>query len=223
MPSRDWEYFLANYYGDPYMMWHDGIDEKSVTRLSGDERRKAEVMLIDSLEDGSHYGAIGLRELRSTNALPDLERLLPLSTGTLRVEIAVALSLIRQSVEYVSYILDVLKNSAFWSCRIRAAIALRRFPSEQVVEALFEAVAEDPDYLVRNHSSETILFLHGMIPRIADHKEIFQHMIVEFEKEDKESIESAFAQYKRSADLLRELIRQEGRLRAGPFVEDIWG
>lgn len=73
MPSQEWTHFMENYYGDPYMMWHDGIDEKSVTRLDGEAREKAEEMLIESLAEGSHYAAIGLRELRSERAVPKLE------------------------------------------------------------------------------------------------------------------------------------------------------
>ncbi len=75
MPSREWERFIENYYGEPYMMWHDGIDEKSVTLLKGKERERAEDMLIASLEEGNHYAAIGLRELRSRKAEPHLEEL----------------------------------------------------------------------------------------------------------------------------------------------------
>ncbi len=213
---------MADYYGDPYMMWHDGIDEKSVTRLTGDERSRAEEMLISSLEEGNHYAAIGLRELKSTRALPVLERLLPSSAGNFRIQIAVALCMIKDSLEYVGHVIAVLKSSAFWSYRIDAARALRRYPSEQVVQALFEAVANDPDYLVRNHASETILFLHGMPPRITDHKEIFQHMIVEFEENDEESVKSAFVHYQICADLLRKLIEREGELRNESIVEDIW-
>lgn len=130
--------------------------------------------------------------------------------------------MIKNSLEYVGNIIHELKNSAFWSYRIDAARALRRFPDEQVVEALFEAVAKDPDYLVRNHASETILFLHGMRPKISEHEEIFQHMIVEFEGEDEDSIKSAFVHYQKCADLLRDLIEEEGELRDGPVVDDIW-
>ena len=121
MPSREWNYFMDNYYGDPYMMWHDGINEKSVIPLKGEEREKAEDMLIESLQEGSHYGAIGLREMRSTKAVPILEDMLGRTTGTLAVEIAVALCIIKNSLEPVPYILAALKKSPFWSDRIRAA------------------------------------------------------------------------------------------------------
>lgn len=222
MLSKEWKYFIENYYGDPYMMWHDGIDEKSVIPLKGQEREKAEAMLIESLEEGSHYGAMGLREMRSTKAVPILKDRLERSIGTLAVEIAVALCIIENTLEYIPHIMAALKLSPFWSDRIRAALALRRFPSEEVVKALFESVAKDHDYLVRNHASETILFLHGLQPSISMHKEIFTHMIVEFTKDDETSIENAFKHYQICADMLRELIEREGTLRKGPIIEDIW-
>jgi len=179
-------------------------------------------MLIKSLEEGSHYGAIGLRELRSTKAVPILEELLGRSIGTLAVEIAVALSMIKNSLEYIPHIIAALKLSAFWSDRIRAARALRHFPTEEVVEALFESVTNDLDYLVRNHASETILFLHGLQPSISMHKEIFKHMIVESDKDSDMSVEDALTHYKMCADMLHELIEREGTLRTGPIIEDMW-
>ena len=221
MPSAEWNYFLENYYGNPYMMWHDGIDETSVLPLKGEEREKAEDMLIHSLEEGSHYGAIGLREMRSTKAVPILEEQLDQTTGTLAVEIAVALCMIKNTLEYVPHILVALKMSPFWSDRIRAARALRRFPTNEVVESLFESIAKDPDYLVRNHASETILFLHGLQPSISMHKEIFKHMIVEFETNDEVSMKTTFTHYKTCSDMLRELIEKEGTLREDQIIEDI--
>jgi hypothetical protein len=222
MPGSDWDYFMSNYYGDPYMMWHDGIDEKSVVRLEGEERIQAEDMLIKSLEEGSHYGAIGLRELRSQRAVPHLLKMLRSSQGTLAVETAVALSVIQDSFDYVPHIIGVLRSAAFWSNRISAARALRRFPKDEVVEALFESVASDPDYLVRNHASETLLFLHGMEPSISSHEEIFGHMIVDPDREKGVSREAAFSHYKLSAELLRKLIAEQGKLRSGGIIADIW-
>jgi hypothetical protein len=222
MPSDEWNYFIENYYGDPYMMWHDGIDEKSVIPLKGREREAAEDMLIKSLEEGSHYGAIGLRQLRSKKAVPILEERLEGSIGTLAVEIAVALCMIKNTLEYLPHILAALKLSPFWWDRIHAARALRRFPTEEVVEALFESVAKDHEYLVRNHASETILFLHGLQPSISMHKGIFKHMIVEFDKDNDTLSENALAHYKLCADMLCELIEKEGTLRTGPIIDNIW-
>jgi len=103
-----------------------------------------------------------------------------------------------------------------------AARALRRFPEEHVVEALFETVAKDPEYLVRNHASETILFLHGLMPHISEYKDIFKLMIAKYDPEDEASIEAAIIEYQRCADMLRELVETDGTLRRGPIITDIW-
>jgi len=87
---------------------------------------------------------------------------------------------------------------------------------------LFESVAKDHEYLVRNHASETILFLHGLQPSITMHEEIFKHMIVEFDKANDASIDNALAYYKMCADMLRDLIEKKGILRTGPIIENIW-
>jgi len=213
---------MENYYGDPYMMWHDGIDEKSVTYLKGEEREKAEDMLIESLAEGNYYAAMGLRELRSEKAIPALLEHLFSGSGKLTVEISVALCMIKDTFEYVPHIIDVMKKHPFWTQRMSAAIALRRFPTEDVVEALYERVAKDPDYIVRNHASETILFLHGLEPSISMHKEIFKLMITDYDKSDGASTENAFNNYQKCADMLRELVDREGRLRTGSIIEDIW-
>ena len=115
MSSREWQRFIDNYYGDPYMMWHDGIDEKSVKRLMGEERAKAEAMLIESLHEGSHYAAIGLRELRSTTAVPHLLEAMYQGWGYLKIEAAAALCMIEDTFEYVGEIIQVLKESGSWT------------------------------------------------------------------------------------------------------------
>ncbi len=222
MPSDEWKYFMDNYYGNPYMMWHDGINEKSVTRLVGEERDQAEDMLIQSLKEGDHYAAIGLRELRSEKAIPHLEEVLQRSSGVLAVEIAVALCIIRGNHEFVPQVIAVLKRSPFWSARIRAALSLRRFPTTEVIESLYESVARDPDYLVRNHASETLLFLHSLEPAISEHKEIFNHMIFEYDRDGGKPTEEAYDHYSECARLLRELIEAQGSVRQETIIDDIW-
>ncbi len=223
MPSSEWKRFKDNYYGDPYMMFHDGIDETSVRSLEGEERKKAEEMLIESMQQGTHWGAIGLRELRSKTAVPYLKKALSGSMDTLKVEIAVALTLIENDLVYVHEITYVLRHGGSWS-RMVAARSLRRFPHEHVVEALFEAVAKDSEYLVRNHASETILFLHGLNPGISELKEyqnIFKLMIVYYDVVDDEARKNALVGYQRWADMLREYVEKEGTLLNGPIIEDI--
>lgn len=203
------------------MMWHDGIDEKTVTFLKGAEREKAEEMLIESLQEGNHYAAIGLKELRSTKAIPHLLEVMYQGWGNLKVHATVAMSMIENTFDYVGEIIEVLRKSAAWTYRMRAAIELRHFPLPSVVEALFETVSQDSDYIVRNHASETILFLHGLKPAVSERREIFRHLIVQA-GEKGVTVPEALKHYRICADMLREVIEEEGTLRAQELVDDIW-
>ncbi len=216
MSSDDWQYFMENYFGDPYMMWHDGIDTKSVTRLRGEEREKAEEMLIGAMESGSHWAAMGLRELRSKRAVPHLKKKLPTADGDLRLQIALALCFIEKTTQYVDYIIEILSDDSFFASRLNAAITLRHFPIPKVIDALFNAVS-DPEYLVRNHACESILYIYGLPADISAHEDILAHIIVEYDPELKQSVEIAFEHYATAADMLRDLVQSQGSLRLLTF------
>lgn len=53
---------------------------------------------------------------------------------------------------------------------------LREFNTPEVLEALFQAV-KDPDYLVRYHACDSLLYIHGFEPDIANYDEIFVNII----------------------------------------------
>jgi HEAT repeat protein len=200
---------MENFFGDPYMMWHDGIDSRSICLLEGAERDQAESMLIESMESGSHYAAMGLRELRSEKAIPVMKRLLEKVGSDLRIQIAVALNVIEDTDEYTPHLVEVLQHSSSPYVRFNAAIELRRFPTEDTIRVLFESVSTDPDYLVRNHSSESLLYIHGFKPIISEHREIFRLICVEFDPKDESSYQEATKQYARAAEMLKSLFENK--------------
>jgi hypothetical protein len=208
MPSRQWDYFMENFFGDPYMMWHDGIDTHSVCALEGAERDQAESMLIESMVSGSHFAAMGLRELKSQRAVPIMKELLEKVGPDLKIQIAVALNVIDGTQEYTPFLIDVLRRNPSPYFRLHAAIELRRFPSEDSTHALFDAVSDDSDYLVRNHAAESILHIHGFEPTISQHREIFQLICTEFDPSDKESYLEAVNKYTHAAELLKDLVQK---------------
>jgi HEAT repeat protein len=195
---------MDNFFGDPYMMWHDGIDPTSVCGLEGAERDQAEAMLIESMQEGSYWAPMGLREMRSEKAVPIMKDMLPSIDGVLLIEIAIALNVIEDTVEYNQYILRVLREYPSPYTRLKAAMKLRDFPTPEVIEALFDAVS-DEDYLVRNHASESLLAIHGLQPTISEHKEIFKLIIVDYDKRSSESTKEAAAAYKKAEQMLRAL------------------
>lgn len=204
MPSRQWEYFLENFFGDPYMMWHDGIDPTAVCRLEGAERDQAEDMLIESMKEGSYWAPMGLRELRSEKAIPVMKEMLAWANGNLLIEIAIALNVIEKTTNYNPYIIRVLRNYPSPYVRLRAAMKLRDFSTPEVIEVLFDAV-NDVDYLVRNHASESLLAIHGLQPIISEHKEIFQLIIVDSENRSDKITKEAAVAYKKAEEMLRAL------------------
>lgn len=144
-----------------------------MARLQGEERVEAEGMLIDSMESGSHYAAMGLREMRSKKAVPKLKETLAKSTDDLKIFVAIALNVIEETEKYIPDIIEVLVNCGSSCTRLVAARELRRYRSPESIRALYNAV-RDLDYLVRNHASESLLSIHGFDPSISEYHEIFQ-------------------------------------------------
>ncbi len=196
---------MDNFFGNPYMMWHDGINPKSAAYLKGEEREKGIDMLIESMHEGSYWAPMGLREMKATQAIPALKEWLPRSNDRQAIEIAHALNALETTTEYTSIIIKVLRYAAFWSSRMSAAIMLREYNLPEVIDALFDAML-DPDYLVRNHSSESLLHIHGLPASISEYKEIFQEIIVDSDSRAQVSTIEAKKHYERSVTLLKEVI-----------------
>ena len=207
MPSRQWDYFMSNFFGDPYMMWHDGIDPTAACILEGAERDQAEAMLIKSMEEGSHYAVMGIRELRSEKAVPLMKRMLEKVSAELLVEIAIALNVIEETSAYNPYIIQILLEYPSPYVRLNAARKLRDFPTPEAIAALYDAVC-DIDYLVRNHASDSLLFIHGLEPVISEHSEIFNLICTEYDSENEITIEDRAARYKNAVDMLRNLFEK---------------
>jgi HEAT repeat protein len=176
MKSYNWDRFYESFFGDPYMAWHDGLDVDALNSLTREEKKETEHILLDALQKSNDYRPIvGLGELRSKKALPILKEKLSHLRGKALVDAASALRKIENDDSYAEKIILVLKNDASFYNRLVAAIELRHFKTPEVVKPLFDAV-KDPEYLVRNHACESLLFLHGFKPEIAEHEEIFQNI-----------------------------------------------
>ena len=172
--SSEWGNFYYEFFGrSAYEQWHDGIDPNVVLALKGEEREEAEKMLIQSAKEGGMWPTKGLAVMKSKKALPVLKnRLAKLNYGVERIRVAEAIVIIEENAENVAIILDELDNNPSPYDRLEAAMVLRKFPRQDVVDALYKAVM-DPDYLVRNHASESLLAIHGLPADIASYDEIF--------------------------------------------------
>ncbi|MBD3407435.1 MAG: hypothetical protein GF411_15060 [Candidatus Lokiarchaeota archaeon] len=171
MVSTNWTIFIQTFFEDPYMMWREGIDPTIAGKLLEEERKQAEKMLIDSMVEGDPFAVMGLREMHSEQAIPIMKDLLRKSHPLVRIEIAIALNRMENTSKYTSHIIDVLQNGGHWSIRMTAARKIREFRSKMVVGALFNSMF-DPEYLVRIHSAESLLYIHGLKPDIQNYPKI---------------------------------------------------
>jgi len=208
MKSYNWDRFFESFFGDPYMAWHDGLDVNAINSLTSEEKEEAELLLIETLQKSNDYRPIvGLGELRSKNALPILKEKLKSLSGRALVDAASALRKIEGDDRFAEYIIHVLKHDYSEYDRLWAAMELRYFKTQEVVEALFDAV-KDPSYLVRYHACDSLLFLNGFEPHVAEYPEIFDNITTPFgfgnipKEED-------FDRYERAVKQLKDLFERK--------------
>jgi len=202
--SYAWESFMENFFERlSYMQWHDGINPDVVLGLNEEEQRAAEDLLIESVERDDMWPTRGLAALKSKKAIPVLKKKVENSQGIIRLRNAFALEMIQQEGKYLPVIIEELKNNPSHYDRLEAAMNLRHFPSKQAVQALYEGM-RDEEYLVRYHSSESLLKIYGLVPDIVQYDEIFS-LIVTKTKEGKNTEE----EYAKAIKLLKEKFKNK--------------
>lgn len=92
------------------------------------------------------------------------------------------MNVIEKTEVYIPDIIDVLLQHGSSYMRLKAAMELKRYHTSEVIPVLFKAF-RDPDYLVRNHASESLLGLRGFERNISSHKEIFGHICYSLDRE----------------------------------------
>jgi hypothetical protein len=162
-----------------------GLDTPALSGLAGEERERAEGMLIAFLPDGR--AIIGLGVLCSSKAEPYLAALfeaerLAQQASKLESEaspspdrllhLATALWRIRPDPRWPLAAIDVLGSATEPSERQEAAEALYDVRDPAAVQALVEAL-DDPEPLVRYHAARGLLAISGLS---ADSKDP-QHML----------------------------------------------
>src|SRR5687767_3970850 len=161
MPSSNFARFYESYFGDPYMAWHDGLDEEALLSLSGEEREEAERLLIEGMKTGDYRPAAGLAALRSPRTAELLRAGLPLVHGRPCVEVGLALWRMEEYRPAMEAIIGVLRRDHDWGNRLDAARALREVRTPESEAALWKAL-DDREMLVRYHSAASLLEMHGI-------------------------------------------------------------
>ena len=173
--SAAFERFRFSFFDNPDSV-RDGLDEAALAELTGDERARAEGMLIAFLPDSR--AIIGLGVLRSQRAEPQLVRLFVAEreraavhlrgefyNAYVLVYLAKALWRIRPDPRWVEAITDVLTMSGEWTSRQEAAMALYDIRDPAAEPALIKAL-DDHEGLVRHHAARALVALHGIGTRI---------------------------------------------------------
>jgi hypothetical protein len=156
------------------MIWHDGLCTELVAELRGDARRQALEMLRLGVALGDSHAAEALAAMNEAGDTPAMRAQLQSARGADRVRVALAIHSVAPDPELASRLIGVLRGHPSWSDRIDAAIGLRRFAGAADEAALLEAVAKDPEYLVRYHASESLLARWRVSPsKISKHESIF--------------------------------------------------
>ena len=178
-PSAAFRRFKFSFFDDPKSA-QDVLDTAALEQLSGDERQRAEDMLIDFLPDSR--AVIGLGVLRSQRAKLHLMALFvkerarqaaavagfdngwnPLGL----VYLARALWRIDPDPQWPAAAIDVLRLSKLWTARQEAADALSGVRDPASVDALIKAL-DDDEPLVRSSAARALLATYGLPPEPAD-------------------------------------------------------
>lgn len=171
-PVTAFERFRYSFFENPTSP-QDGLDLAALRALTGDERSKAEDMLLAYIPDAR--GVIGLGILRSKRAAAPLVSLLAaerqneLQAQLAKVEywsdrpvdIAKALWYIDPEPRWLAVITDELATRPNWTTRMNAAQALFDVCDPDATKALVRAL-DDEEALVRHHAARGLLSTHGL-------------------------------------------------------------
>jgi hypothetical protein len=177
MASPAFERFRFSFFEDPDSA-RQGLDTRALAGLEGEERSRAEEMLLEYLPDTR--GVIGLGELRSRRAEPALVQLFEAERGSGfgdgQVYVAKALWQIRPDPRWLEAVIDVLASADEPMQRLNAAEALYDVRDPATVRALVKAL-DDPEGLVRHHAARGLLALHGLPDKSDDPQHVMYRVM----------------------------------------------
>jgi hypothetical protein len=181
MASAPFERFRFSFFEDPDSP-RNGLDMKALAALEGEERRRAEDMLLQYLPDTR--GVIGLGALGSRRAEPAPVRLVRGRTGSAssgQIYLAKALRQIRPNPRWLEAVIEVLASADEPMQRLTAAETLYDVRDPASLRALVKAL-DDPEGLVCHHAARGLLAVHGP----PDNSEDPQHMMYRVMSNDAE-------------------------------------
>ena len=165
-----WSQFRERVFGSEFDIWHDGgVNYTAAWALKQENPAHVRAMLLEGLAKQDYVAILGLQLVEWSDLVELLTPCLELShgTGKFRVELAQLLQAkaAGQDLEgggrdYSQYVLSELENPSS-DLRLYAAVALRNFPAESVMEGLLRHIAMDGAFLVRINAFESVVKLKG--------------------------------------------------------------
>ena len=183
MASPAFERFRFSFFEDPDLP-RNGLDMKALAALEGEERSRAEDMLLQYLPDTR--GVIGLGALGSRRAEPALVQLFEAEQGSdsgAQIYLAKALWQIRTDPCWLEAVIEVLASADEPMRRLTAAEALYDFRDPAAVGALVKAL-DDSEGLVRYHAARGLLALHGLPDDSKDPQHMMYRVMSDAERHD---------------------------------------
>jgi HEAT repeat protein len=189
MASPAFERFQYSFFEDKDSA-RDALDVAALQALEGEERARAEEMLLQYLPD--MRAVIGLGELHSKRAEGAITEMLESEKASeFKYSIstrAKALWQIRPDPRWRDIVVEVLSESSREIERMHAAEALKAFHDQAAVSALLKAL-DDPAGLVRHHAARSLLAIHGLPDFSVSWDR--QHMVYQVMSKDLETQEAA--------------------------------
>lgn len=171
-----WADFRLEAFGEPYMVWHDGPDFAEFMARAGDP--ETATLVLEGLAEGDPLAAQAIGEAGMTDLAPQLKAELERHGGSFQVRAAESLSKLTGDQSWASKVAEVLihPKTVFWNDRLDAAMALSRFaPTPELIAAVAEGM-QDPEYLVRYHSTNTMLTYAGKPADVYSDDELFSEI-----------------------------------------------
>jgi hypothetical protein len=175
---REWDRWRREVFGDPYLVWHDGPEFGGLLARARSDLEEVGRMLALGVHAGDHLAAESLAYLCVAGLVPDgalelLRAAAPTARDEFLIRVAEALFVLTTDPSWADPIVSVLACADSEFVRLDAARALAGFPATApLVKALARAVC-DPEYLVRYHAANTLLWYADEDGDVSNHNEIF--------------------------------------------------